>query len=78
MTATTGAIRCVAEDVAVGDEILFLGDTHIIREIRPYAGTVGDLDTSGWRVAVDASGWAVTLIPGQGWWVAAEPTGGAS
>lgn len=67
---TTLATRPVdAADIAVGDDVVFGGKPHRITDVRPYPRN-RQFDAPDWRLASDAFGWEITLIPGQTWDVA--------
>jgi hypothetical protein len=58
------ALTVPAGRIRVGDDLLFLGKPHRITEILPYPRN-RQFDAPKWRIARDAYGWEITLIPGQ-------------
>jgi hypothetical protein len=53
-----------ASEVRPGDDLVFLGTPHHIVAIKPYVSDGHYVERSRWRIAVDAFGWGLTLIPG--------------
>lgn len=66
---TTPAIEKPAEDVAVGDIIMFLSTPHLIAEIEPYTH---DAFPEAFGIARAADGWGYSLHHGSSVLVAAR------
>jgi hypothetical protein len=58
-TIATVPVSIDAGDIEPGELVWFLGEAHRITTIEPYKWR------EGWRIASDATGWAITFIPGE-------------
>jgi hypothetical protein len=60
----TGTRLVDASAVSVGDQVVFLGRAHLVQSVEDY--THPAFPGQAWRIArEDATGWSITLIPGQ-------------
>jgi hypothetical protein len=56
-------INVDASQVQVGDQLIWGGEPHELVAIKPYLASDIWLRRD-WRIALDGTGWGITLVPG--------------